>query len=223
MAYGLSRIAADLKQYGALRVVGDVTLRSVNKLIFFKVLHCMKADTVHPEFSSSPNGYRGSFLDERQLSALTHTPEWELSSTFLAQALAKGDRCYGFTFDNCVAAYQWYSTKPTDTDWRGMVAHFGGGYVYMYKGFTHPSHRGHRLYPIGVTSVLADYLRQGYRGLLSLVESNNFASLRSCHRMGYRDIGKIRLASLHDRCLLRMDRSCEEYGICLKQKDEFSR
>jgi hypothetical protein len=96
-----------------------------------------------------------------------------------------------------------------------MVASFDNNYVYMYKGFTHPAHRGHRLYPSGVTTALAHYLDKGYRGFLSIVERNNYASLKACYRMGYRDVGKILIAGLFDRCLLRADPGCQAYGLRL--------
>jgi len=208
MRYGLSRMAADLKQYGPIPVAGDITLRGLNRVLFLKVLRCLMVDRVSPQFLSTPGGYRGAFLEYQDLKPLVGA-EWELSESFLEQAFAKGDRCYGFTSNNRLAAYQWYSTAPTITDWRGMVAHFNSDYAYMYKGFTHPEHRGHGLYPAGVTTVLAQYLSQGCRGFLSIVEANNFPSLQACHRMGYRDIGTIRMAALFDRCLLRIDPSCQ--------------
>ncbi len=219
MSYGLSRIAFDLKQHGALQVAEDITLRSVNRVIYLKVLHCLKVDTVCPNFLEPPRGYTGGFLDAERLYQAVDDPAWELSASFLNTALNKGDRCYGFMRGDEIAAYQWYSNKPTDTDWRGMQATFDSNYVYMYKGFTHPKHRGHRLYPNGVSKVLSEYLSKGYRGLLSIVESNNFASLKSCHRMGYQDVGKIRVAELFDHCLLHIDRSCSEYDLRLVNKD----
>jgi hypothetical protein len=222
MRYGFSQIAADLKEYGPCQVAEGITLRSVNRVMFLKVLHCLKVDTVSQEFLAPPTGYRGAFLEYAQLRKLTNSPEWELSEDFLKDAFAKGDRCYGFTRNGELAAYQWYATAPTQTDWRGMVANFNSDYVYMYKGFTHPKHRGHRLYPVGVTTVLAEYMKQGCRGFLSIVESNNFASLKSCRRMGYRDVGKILIAALFDRCLLKADPSCETYGLRLTKGSQIS-
>lgn len=218
--YGLSQIAADLKEYGPYQVAEGITLRSVNRVMFLKVLHCLKVDVVSPEFLTPLANYEGTFLGYEQLHKLTKRPEWELSEQFLDRAFAKGDRCYGFTRNGELAAYQWYATTPTDTDWRGMVANFNNEYVYMYKGFTHPAHRGHRLYPTGVTMVLAQYLEKGYHGFLSMVESNNFKSLKSCRRMGYRDVGKILIAALFDRCLLKADPSCDSYGLRLSKKEQ---
>ena len=218
MAYGIRRIATGLKQYGPVQVAEDIALRGVNRIIFFKVLHCMKVDNVAPRYLTPPDAYSGAFLDYEQLIKVAGQPEWELSHAFLDQALAKADQCYGFRRNGVLAAYQWYSTEPTDTGWRNLAVNFSNDYVYMYKGFTHPDHRGNRLYPIGVTTALAHYLSLGYKGILSFVESNNFASLRACYQMGYRDFGKMYVIDVLDRCRIFADASCEQYDFRLQAK-----
>ena len=72
-----------------------------------------------------------------------------------------------------------------------MTLHFSPEYVYMYKGFTHPNYRGQRLHAIGMNLALQEYLDRGYRGLVSYIESNNFSSLKSAYRVGYRDFGRV--------------------------------
>jgi hypothetical protein len=115
MAYGVRRIAADLKQYGPVQVAEDIALRGVNRLIFLKVLHCMKVEQVSPKYSRSPEAYSGAFLKYEQLIEVAGHPEWELPHRFLDEAFAKGDQCYGYLQNGALAAYQWYSTKPTST------------------------------------------------------------------------------------------------------------
>ena len=183
----------------------------------------MKLDTVNPDFLAVPENYWGMFFNYELLKGFTEQPEYKLPERFLDEAIAKGDQCYGFTTnDGVLAAYQWYSTKPTWVftptkrgRWNGLLANFGEQYVYMYKGFTHPIHRGKGLYPVGVTSALASYLTRGYKGILSIVESNNFASLKSCYRMGYRDFSKIYVAALFDRYLVYSDPDCGAYDFRL--------
>jgi hypothetical protein len=224
---GLSAIATRVKQRGVLKFAEDLALRAANRVMFLKILHCMKLDTVNPEYLSTPENYRGMFVAPEQLEDFIQLPEYEFTRGFVEQAFAKGDQCYAFiTRDGVLAAYQWYSTTPTwyftpskRSGWNSVVVSFPDQYVYMYKAFTHPAHRGKRLYPIGVTTALAGYLAKGYKGILSVVESNNFASLRACYRMGYRDFGRIRVAVLLGWCLLHADPSCRAYGLQLTKKD----
>ena len=87
----------------------------------------------------------------------------------------------------------------------------------MYKGFTLGEHRGKRLHAIGMTLALADYRAAGYNGLVSVVETNNFDSLKSCYRMGYQPCGKIHYVKLGGTYMIRPDADCRKYDMDLKQ------
>src|SRR5205085_675505 len=120
-------------------------------------------------------------------------PEYEMTEPFLHDAFAKGDECYAILDGSTLAAYGWYSNTPTAIDVPGLVLDFDPAYIYMYKGFAHPHYRGQRLHSIAMTRALDAYLREGFRGFVSYVEWNNFASLKSCYRMGYRHFGNVYL------------------------------
>jgi hypothetical protein len=88
----------------------------------------------------------------------------------------------------------------------------------MYKGFTHTRYRGQRLHAIGMMAALEASRADGSGGLVSYVESNNFSSLRSCGRMGYRDFGWIAFARARDRYWIRASAGCREYGFRLEHR-----
>src|SRR6266487_4595493 len=217
MLFDLGQIKTRLKQYGLLKTAEDIALRSFNRAMFLKILHCMRLDTVNPKYLAPPAGYCGTFFTADQLACFAQMPEYEFPRGFIEEAFEKGDRCYGFvTSDGQLAAYQWYSTTPTwyftpskRTGGNGAIVSFANQYVYMYKGFTHPAHRGKHLYPVGVTTALAGFLKDGYKGILSIVESNNHASLNACFHIGYQDFGKMYLTVVCDRCLVHTDPECE--------------
>jgi hypothetical protein len=74
------------------------------------------------------------------------------------------------------------------------------------------------LYPTGITTSLSHYLVNGYKGILSIVESNNYASLNACYHIGYRDFGKVYLTVVGDRCWFHADPQCENYDFRLTIK-----
>ncbi len=215
MGNGSRQVVTDLQRYGVIKTAEDMALRMVNRAMFFKVLKCLKIEDVDPEFVKCNENYQGGFLDPDTLREFAKHPEYELSQSFLDRAFEKGDECYGFLDGDVLAAYGWYSNKPTETNWPGLVVLFDNRYVYMYKGFTHADHRGERLHAVGMTRALAAYLARGYKGIVSYVEWNNFASLKSCYRMGYTDFGKIYAAGLFHTHLLRCDAGCRPYGFRL--------
>jgi hypothetical protein len=210
-----SQIVNNIKHYGFLKTFEDIALRLLNRIVFFKVLKCIKIDQVDPEFLKYDEKFRGLFLPEDRLRELANDPESELPETFLDEALAKGDECYGFLDGDALAAYGWYSNKPTESAWPDLMIHFSDQYIYMYKGLTHSNYRGQRLHAIGMTLALEAYLAQGYKGIVSYVESNNFGSLKSCYRMGYQDVGTVYAIRIFNHYFLHSDAGCDRYGFRL--------
>ncbi len=209
----LATVKSSIKNFGLPKALADIGLRAANRAVLLKVLKGIVIETVDGRFLEPDQRYNGLFLDEPMLREFANDPRNELSHAFLDEALAKGDQCYGFLAGNELAAYGWYSNKPTPLDFKGLGLHFDDQYIYMYKGFTAPDHRGQRLHAIGMTRALQAYLERGYRGIVSYVEWNNFASLKSCYRMGYRDLGNIVIAGVRGHYVLHHDNGCDEYGF----------
>jgi hypothetical protein len=161
--------------------------------------------------------YRGLFLPEAMLREFAKNPEHELSESFLNHALGKGDECYGFLDGTSLVSYGWYSRLPTQTDWANLAVHFDDRYIYMYKGFTHVNNRGQRLYALGMTRALQEYLARGYKGMVAYVEWNNFDSLKSAYRMGYKKFGTIYSLRIFNRYFLHSNAGCGRYQFRLER------
>jgi hypothetical protein len=154
------------------------------------VLSCLYIEQPDPQFLRLDSGYEVGFLSASELARYTSQPEYELSDEYVDRELALGHRCLAIVHGDVLASYGWYSTTPTAfTD--SLWVEFQRPWVYMHKGFTHPAHRGHRLHATGMTVALTLYRAAGFRGLVTIVDANNAASLASCARMGYRPFGTI--------------------------------
>ncbi len=201
---------SNLKNFGLAKALADVALRAVNRILVLRVLKGIKIERVDATFLEADSMYRGLFLTEEMLREFAADPKNELSGAFLDEALSKGDECYGFVCGSTLSAYGWYSRRPTDLDLPGLRLHFDDRYVYMYKGFTAASHRGKRLHAVGMTCALESYLGRGYRGIVSYVEWDNFCSLRSCYRMGYRDFSAVTIVGGRGYYIIYHDRGCSD-------------
>jgi hypothetical protein len=144
------------------------------------------------------------------------SPEYELDLEFLRSADAKGDECLAIFHGDVLASYGWYSAQATRVN-DELELDFDHTYRYMYKGLTLDTFRGHRLHAIGMTLALASYQKEGRKGLLSYVEAQNFDSLKSCYRMGYKPCGYVRFLKLTDKYIIRMSADCEKYRLRLYQ------
>ena len=209
----LERIRHKCQQHGVLNTAQEALIKGANRVTPTKVLCGVLLERVAPAFLEIPPGYTGGFLTPEQLSAYAEDPANEMPADFLADALGKGDLCYGLLYGGQLAAYGWYSRKPTRIDPPHLVLHFSDDYVYMYKGYTHPEHRGKRLHAIGMNLALKHFLEQGQKGLISYVESQNFDSLKSVFRLGYEQFGTVYLTELFHRQLTLYSGRCHALGF----------
>jgi len=200
-------------RHGVAGTLHDLGLRAANRVVLIKILRCMAIERVNPAFTTCPDPYRGLFLSAEMLREFGRDPANEMPEAFLDEALAKGDECFALLAGNRLAGYGWYSSGPTRIDPPDLVLHPGGRFVYMYKGFTHVAHRGRRLHAIGMTLALQAYLARGFRGLVSYVESNNFASLKSVGRMGYEIFGTIAVLKAFGAICTRSSAGCRDLGV----------
>jgi len=207
------RIRKNIATIGLANTLYDLVLRAVNRVFLLKIIRAMAVERVNPEFLNWPEPYRPMFLNEKMLHEFGRDPANDMPGSFLDDALSKDDECYGILAGDTLAAYGWYSCRPTRIDPPALVLHHGDRYVYMYKGFTHPAHRGRRLHAVGMTMALQHYLDKGFSGLVSYVESNNFSSLTSVARMGYETFGTIYVLRIFGIYLTHVGAGCRALGV----------
>lgn len=210
-------------RFGLGAVMFDVAFRVARRLVDATVLEgiVLTMDTVDPGFFADDAGLRWEFLDvPALLGALDRGAPLAMEQTFVEEALSRGDRCYGAIDGRDVVAYGWYSSQPTAvTGIAGdVIFHFDASYSYMYRGYTLPAYRGKRLHGIGMARAMDALVRAGSRGLVSVVEATNTASLTSCFRLGYQSIGRIWCVRLGARRLAWSSKGCAEYGMRLEHQ-----
>jgi hypothetical protein len=154
------------------------------------ITRCLYTDTVNPQFLALSPGYHARFLTESEVWRHAQDPENDLPESFVRRALATGDQCFAILHGGTLANYSWY-TKTTNQFSATLRLDFDRSWVYQYRAFTLPTHRGRRLHAIGMTNALVACLERGDRGLLICVDASNKPSMTSCLRMGYRVFGTI--------------------------------
>ncbi|HEY2515744.1 MAG TPA: hypothetical protein VGI39_32970 [Polyangiaceae bacterium] len=202
------------RRYGLGRTLYDAAYRAARKVTEVAVWNgvVLTMDTLDRSFLSEPKRAAGRFADAAELKSYARDPIYDLDESFIDHAMALGDRCHVFVENGTLQSYGWYARHPTGAG-RNVVLHFDPAYVYMYKGFTHPKFRGQRLHAIGMAAALEAYTNEGARGFVSYVDSANFASLRSCDRMGYHTFGRV-VVWWHGRSVTtRATPGCAAYGF----------
>jgi hypothetical protein len=200
----------DVRRHGLGKALYVAFLKALRYHRWLKILRCHYVEEVNPRFFHLPREYAGSFFAPSALAEFTCDPESGLSEEFAEYAFGKGDKCYGFTHNGALRAYGWYATTPTRVS-PELRVHFSRDYIYMYKGFTHESHRGKRLFAIGMTRALSLYRAAGYKGMLLYIDARNLDSLKSCARMGFRIFGSIYVAKILGRSFVYTTPGCSRF------------
>jgi hypothetical protein len=215
LSHAFRQVVDNAKSFGTYAAIHDLQQRAVNRVVPFQILKGMTA--VLPDINPGlfeTGGFVARFATKGELLDKA-TPEYEMTREMIEAALHKGDQCFAIFDGDRLASFGWYSNQPTNIS-EELVLHFDPAWVYMYKGFTHPDYRGKRLHGIGMSLALRSYTDGGSRGLISYVNSNNFQSLRSIERMGYRIFGDIYLARLLGRPVTWATPGCKPYGFRLE-------
>jgi len=202
------------RRHGVGAALHDMECRVLNKVSRFEILKGMvvePSDVTDPTLFDAP-GYQGRFVDPAELEPLARARQDDLDPGFLEEAKRRGDRCYAMFEGDALAAYGWYAHQPTPID-EHFRLHFDDDYTYMFKGYTVPDHRGKRLHAVAMCRALQTLAAEGKRGLVSYVASNNFASLKSTERMGYRLFGDVYLVRAAGRSFSYATTGCRPYGF----------
>ncbi len=139
-----------------------------------------------------PAGFEFRFLTPSEIAAFVGA-ENELSDEHVARAAAGRDLCFAALQNDRLAGYGWYALGSIEAVHCDNTAlSFPNDVAYMYKGFTHPDFRGLRLHGFAMRLALeALAAERGVTRLVSTVGWLNFASLKSCDRLGYRRLGRM--------------------------------
>jgi hypothetical protein len=87
----------------------------------------------------------------KQVACVRRRRETIFPETFVRRALSTGDQCFAILHDDgTLANYSWY-TKTTNQFSPMLRLEFDSNWVYQYRAFTLPAHRGRRLHAIGMT------------------------------------------------------------------------
>jgi RimJ/RimL family protein N-acetyltransferase len=141
-----------------------------------------------------------------------------LGDGFVERALRKGDSCYAVRDAEKLIAFSWYSNKPTEIN-GALKLLFDPKWIYLYHGFTREEFRGQRLLGIGMAKAADAFIRRGFKGVICYVEANNASSLKALARVGFRDVGTLRVVRLLGRHIIRRDAACRAHAFDLRPAD----
>lgn len=129
-------------------------------------------------------------LSAADLAPYADDPAWDLSPSFVDQALKRGHRCVGAFDESNLCGYAWYAQDETLLEPGYSITPLRG-LTYSYKHFTHPRVRGRMVQRCLAASAVEARRTAGDAGLVTFIAVDNFSSRRSVESIGARVIGCI--------------------------------
>jgi hypothetical protein len=146
-----------------------------------------------------------------------HGPGYE--HAFAADALARGDRCFGILKNDRLLWYCWFALGPAPIfDEVDAAVEFP--FLYAYNAHTDDGHRGLHLHSIGVSASGRFFAREGYRAMTAYVEATNVPPLIAARRMGEPVVGFAVVRRTGGRVRWFVTRGCKRGGFSLARKGE---
>ncbi len=139
-----------------------------------------------------PEGFDFRFLSPTEIAGFASALN-ELDEKHVARAAAGRDLCFAALHEGKLATYGWYALDCIEGEHcDGVALSYPADIAYMYKGFTPPAYRGQRLHGYAMRLALEQLAAErGIKGLISTVSWLNWASLKSCDRLGYERLGRM--------------------------------
>lgn len=217
MSSNVDLVKKTYKYHGLSSVLNLLSLKVVNKVLPLKILNCVLITEIKADTKADDPKFQGFFLDENQIKNFAEDSENELPVKFVESALKRGDECLGIIDDGELAGYGWYSNGDTFTDLHNLKFCFDPAYMYAYKGFTKMEYRGQRLQGLRVRSALNHYHEKGFNGIVYYIESDNYDSLKSCYRMGFKMIGSIVVFKAFGKVYHFNSKSAQQHNVRLSE------
>ncbi len=99
--------------------------------------------------------------------------------------LTENTRCFVVVHEDRFVHATWMTARAA---WTREIRRYllpPAGDAYVYESFTHPSARGHGVYPFALKGIAAALARRGLRRVWVAVEKDNPASIKAVEKAGF--------------------------------------
>ncbi len=198
----LSRLAAFREHFGvkgALLKGFDAVLHKALRTYVHRVVWLELPAVAHVAPADETFTYR--FITGDELADFAREPSYFIGPSLVVDVRSGRTLCFAALAGDRLAAFGCYTPRYVEPDQSGGAGmSFPDDVAYMSYGFTHPDFRGFRLHGIAMGLALQALAQRGITKLVSLVAWTNWASLKSCDRLGYLNLGNMVTVGSPKKC-----------------------
>lgn len=197
-----------------------IFLYVLNKLCKVRILYIINLSVENIKKNFHPSSFFvGRKLRPLEIKKFEYNTQ-RLSEDFIHYVHTIGDICYVFTDKKKIINYCWYSGKPSAIDDYHII-HFNPDYLYAYNAYTEEEYRGKRLHGLGMAQMVqvAHYEMQK-NGLIGFIDIQNYKSMRSCERLGYKKKGIVFLIEVFGKKFSYATQGCGFCGLSIEILDK---
>ncbi len=186
----LAEFRSDVHYLGFSRALARGIYYRANRVITFRHYRLLRNDlSMAPDTVELPGSdFDWIMLDAKQATQYAQQLASELDDGFLREAAEAGYRCLLILDGRQAASIGWYGEGSVPLR-RSVRVSIPKGCAYMFRGYTPPGYRGRGLHRIGLLLAAKWHAERGVRGLFTVAESVNYASLKNAKATGYRECG----------------------------------
>ncbi|MDH3690452.1 MAG: hypothetical protein OEU36_13320 [Gammaproteobacteria bacterium] len=159
--------------------------------------------------------YECRLVESEEARALLRDPMNQIpEEAYVPGTPGEGDFFYGIFDGGKLVNFACYASGPTAVQRVGRIS-FDPSFLYNHSGYTKPSHRGRNLCSIGVARASHELCADGWRGIVTLIEETNYASLRCANRAGFRSCARAVVLWRDQRSLIWQSHRASRYSLRL--------
>jgi hypothetical protein len=208
------------RNHGACATIRWISSRLAEKILRLEVSELLWLDVaaLPPSIEIDPE-FTFRFLSASEIARFASDPIHNLAHDFVDRAACRNDLCLAAFHGDRLASYSWYARNSVDgQDHVGVPMSYPTDVVYMFNAYTHPEYRGRGLFCLGVAIAAKELAEQGVTKVITTINSTNFASLRSCHRLGFVSLGRIWTVGRGTRRLARTPSAAKRLNISFARR-----
>jgi|GEM_PF-2653547 len=218
----LRRLQETYTSFGAVAVLHVIACRVVEKLARGEIyrLFTLEYADIPEKLKGLPSGFTLTKMSGAEAIAAStpalrfadvHDPTYDPGPD-----LDPGTRCYGLLEGDLLVCRGWYRSASVLLDPSVSIS-FDPGWMYSYRSFTVPTHRRRGLAAQLEAQASLDFKSQGCQGILGIIYLDNFPSIQSGYKVGYRAVGTLVVLRIFGATRVFTTPGCRRTGLTVQQ------